>query len=83
MTLAYLNTKKYQECLNTCDQFLTCSLEPNKKVVYRKATANKNLKNYEHAENDIKFGLEICQNDEEGKKDFESLSETMKKEKKA
>jgi hypothetical protein len=50
--------------------------------VYRKATANKNLKNYEQAEGDIRFGLEICLNDKEGRKDFETLMEAMRKEKK-
>ncbi len=40
-----------------CDKYLRNSLEPNKKIIYRKASANKNLKKWNEAENDIILGL--------------------------
>ena len=57
MSLAALNMGDYSLSLTWCNMQLTETVEPNIKIIYRKASANKGLKNWEDAKEDIRFGI--------------------------
>jgi hypothetical protein len=63
LALANLNAGNFLECIKWCSRVLEENLEPNKKIIHRKAKANKNLKNWDEAKRDIVFGLSHCGED--------------------
>jgi hypothetical protein len=65
LALATLNVSEFNAALEWCNTHLQESYEPNLKIIYRKASANKGLKNWEGARNDIKFGIEQGKDDKE------------------
>lgn len=46
LALACLNLSQFREATSWCDQHLEETLEPNLKIIYRKASANKGAKNW-------------------------------------
>lgn len=90
LALATLSVGKFQECLDWCAKHTRESLEPNKKVIYRQASAEKELREWEKAKKTIEVAIEYWKGDEAVLKDFTGLragierdeKEQMKKEKK-
>lgn len=57
-------------------------MQPNLKVVYRKASAHKGLKQWEAAREDVKWGLELSQGQEESTGNFSQLLGVIEREQK-
>lgn len=70
LALAYLNSGDFAAALEWCHIHLQESLEPSLKVIYRKASANKALKKWDSAREDIRFGIEQSKEDQESVKNF-------------
>jgi hypothetical protein len=80
LALANLNAGYFSECISWCNKVLDVNFEPNKKIIHRKAKANKNLKNWEEAKKDVIFGLRNCGEDKESINEFKKLREEIEKE---
>ncbi|XP_043931099.1 sperm-associated antigen 1 [Protopterus annectens] len=76
--LCYLKLNKYEESKNDCD--LALQLEPsNIKALYRRAMANKGLKNFETSVNDLNKIIILDQNIAEVNKELQELTEILAK----
>ena len=47
LALAALNINEYKLALTWCDMHLEQTIDPNIKIIYRRASANKGLRNWE------------------------------------
>ena len=57
MALASLNLNDFKACLSWCDMHLEETVKPNVKIIFRKASANKGLRDWWSARRDINFGI--------------------------
>jgi tetratricopeptide (TPR) repeat protein len=80
LALATLNVGDFSAALGWCNTHLEETIDPNAKIVYRKASANKGLKNWEAAKKDILFGIKQSAHDDETIKNFNGLLAQLEKE---
>lgn len=79
LALATLNGGEFSSCIGWCNKHLEETLDPNLKIVYRKANANKAQKCWEEAKKDIEFGIRNCGNDSESLMSFKQLITLLEK----
>jgi hypothetical protein len=82
LALATLNQGDFKSAIEWCDLHLQETVEPNVKVVFRRASAHKGLKNWVDARADIAFGIENSKGDDESISNFNKLHAQMEKEEK-
>lgn len=73
LALATLNLSQYENCLKWCNSHLEETLDSNLKIIYRKASAFKGLRNWSEAKKNIDFGIRQSEKDLDSLNNFKTL----------
>lgn len=64
LALATLNSNSPAKCLSWCEKYIEQCFEPNKKIMYRKIGALKNMKSWEEAKKVLAIAKKEWEKDE-------------------